>query len=111
MRTNPERTDERAPSSAVYTKEGMRQALAAITSDPKHVRINAERLEQVAARIPTSIASGWVAKYQDTDEHYQGNLPPLPVDLNPMPQESSLRMASNRLRRLRLARRPGFRKA
>ncbi len=61
-----------------YTREGMREGLAAITRDPKHVRINRERLAQVAERLQTSLTSNWIAAYRNTDEHYQQSLPPLP---------------------------------
>jgi hypothetical protein len=56
----------------------MREGLAAVTRDPKHVRINKERLAQVAERLPISMASNWIEAYRHADEHYQHNLPPLP---------------------------------
>jgi hypothetical protein len=72
---------EAIPDGSRFTKEDMDQALQAILKEPRHVRINAARLEEVAARLPGSIASNWIDQYRTTDEHYQHNLPPLPIDL------------------------------
>jgi Queuosine salvage protein len=72
---------ESGPDGRTFTKAGMREGLEAILRRPHHVRINAPRLEEVAQRIPGSIASHWIDRYRETDEHYQHNLPPLPIDL------------------------------
>jgi hypothetical protein len=81
VQTNQEPLRADAAGPGQYTKESMDRALATITTEPRHVRINWARLEEVAQRIPASLASNWLARYRDTDEHYHGDLPPLPADL------------------------------
>ena len=72
---------EHAAAGIDYSRERMREAVAAIIANARHIRINWQRLEEVARLIPDSIASKWIETYRDTDEHYQHNLPPLPIDL------------------------------
>ena len=59
----------------------MRAALDAIMRSARHVRLNLGRLEEVARLIPVSVASNWIDTFRDSDEHYQHNLPPLPIEL------------------------------
>lgn len=62
-----------------YSKEDMRAQVEAIVADPKHVRINWKRLDQVAAIAPASVASRWIDAYRETEEHYRE---PFPVELS-----------------------------
>jgi hypothetical protein len=66
------------PSPSSYTRASMREGLAAIMRDAKHVRINTDRLAQVAQLIPASAASRWINAYRDAPEHYTSTLPPMP---------------------------------
>jgi len=67
------------PDAEQYSKETMRARLAEIMRNPRYVRIDPHRLDQVAARISASIASRWYDAFQAADEHYKQ---PLPLHLN-----------------------------
>jgi hypothetical protein len=57
----------------------MEARLAEIVKDPRHVRLDARRLEQVAARTHSSIETRWWEEFRTTDEHYKQ---PLTMTLN-----------------------------
>lgn len=61
-----------------YSKEAMQALLGEIMRNPQHVCIDPHRLDQVAVRIPTSIASRWYDAFRAAEEHYKQ---PLPIDL------------------------------
>ena len=69
------------PDGTRFSHESMRAALDAIMRSARHVRLNLGRLEEVARLIPVSVASNWIDTFRDSDEHYQHNLPPLPIEL------------------------------
>ena len=69
------------PDCTRFSHESMRAALDAIMRSARHVRLNLGRLEEVARLIPVSVASNWIDTFRDSDEHYQHNLPPLPIEL------------------------------
>jgi putative queuosine salvage protein len=60
------------------TKRDMLSQLAKITQNPRHVRIDAERLEAVARRVPASVSTRWFDTFQAAEEHYKQ---PLPIEL------------------------------
>jgi hypothetical protein len=64
-----------------FSRQNMLAALDAIMRNARHVSLNRNRLEEVARLIPVSIASNWIDTFRNSDEHYQHNLPPLPIEL------------------------------
>jgi hypothetical protein len=72
---------ETATDGQRFSRESMLAAFDAIMRTARHVRLNRHRLEEVARLIPASIASNWIDGFRSSDEHYQHNLPPLPIDL------------------------------
>jgi Potential Queuosine, Q, salvage protein family len=74
-------TREAATDGRPFSRASMLAALDAIMRHARHVRLNRHRLEDVARLIPVSIASSWIDTFRDSDEHYQHNLPPLPIEL------------------------------
>jgi hypothetical protein len=73
---------ERATDGKRFSRADMRAAVDAIMRNARHVRLNQHRLEEVARLIPVSIASNWIDTFRNSDEHYQHNLPPLPIELS-----------------------------
>ncbi len=62
-----------------HSKEDMEARLAEIVRNPRHVRLDLQRLEQVATRAPSSIESRWWEDFRTADEHYKQ---PLHAKLN-----------------------------
>lgn len=60
-----------ATETIAFTKQDQWARIDEVTRAPKHVRLNMQRLEAVAARIQGSIDSRWIDAYRDTDEHYR----------------------------------------
>ena len=58
-----------------FTKEDQLARIAEVTRDPKHVRLNMKRLEEVAKRAPASMATNWIDAYRTADEHYRAAPP------------------------------------
>jgi len=54
-----------------YSKEEMTARIREIVEHARHVRIDPARLEQVAARMPASVASRWHETFRSADEHYR----------------------------------------
>jgi hypothetical protein len=54
-----------------FTKADQRARLAEVTRNPTHVKLNMKRLQEVATRVPGSIATKWIDAYKETDEHYR----------------------------------------
>ncbi len=65
-----------ATQTIAFTKQDQLARISDITRDPKHVRLNMKRLEDVAKRAPVSMATNWIDAYRTADEHYRA-APPL----------------------------------
>lgn len=65
-----------ATETITFTKQDQLARIAEVTRNPKHVRLNLKRLEEVAKRAPASMATSWIDAYRVTDEHYRA-VPPI----------------------------------
>jgi hypothetical protein len=72
-----------ATETLTFTKQDQLARIAEVTRNPKHVRLNVKRLEEVARRAPQSMATNWIDGYRTADEHYR-SAPP--IQLNDMDQ-------------------------
>jgi hypothetical protein len=70
--------DHTAP--VAFSREDMQAQLDTILAHARHVRIDWDRLAEVAALAGPSIASDWQAAYRGQDEHYGE---PIGVELSP----------------------------
>src|SRR6266550_192047 len=64
-----------ATETIAFTKQDQLARIAEVTRDPKHVRLNVKRLEEVAKRAPASMATNWIDAYRTADEHYRAAPP------------------------------------
>ena len=58
-----------AQTATLARKEQLRE-LDELARKAQHVRLNPERIGEVAAIAPKSFATGWIRPFQDSDEHY-----------------------------------------
>jgi hypothetical protein len=63
-------TVEHPAAPAAFSREDVQHHIDTILAHARHVRINWQRLAEVAALAGPSIASGWPADYRGSDEHY-----------------------------------------
>jgi len=64
-----------ATETIAFTKQNQLARIAEVTRNPKHVRLNMKRLEEVAKRAPASMATNWIDAYRTADEHYRAAPP------------------------------------
>lgn len=60
-----------ATEAIAFLKADQQARIDEITRDPVHVRLNMDRLNEVAARASASMATHWIDAYRTAEEHYR----------------------------------------